>query len=342
MCIGFKEKENIIKQLDSVYNHLGVTIHADKHEIEANGNLMDKILYEEDDIFAPRSFDNKIEKECLKHTGFNINTLLEIVDVFYKKHPFLVPFVGKHYGNLSISDKKIRALYVLESHYLPDFSMLYRDYLDLNKKEAKNNWLKENWYENNLWWEDLHSQNKIALYKEDVEYMWTESVLRWNIEHNKKFQHLFKTMLMPLNENLDDSSKQDISSQDGLVTLVNSVAFMNYFLRPSEHHGSSIQHEYIDSYLSYFNLVKVWMKMGKPRIVICSSKVRNSFVYYNNKFSYIKSAEKMTRCNQKICLCNHPNNRSWNRKIKSEHADQLLSSAEIQNNFWEFIKTDSL
>lgn len=113
MCIGFKEKENIIKQLDSVYNHIGVTIHADKHEIEVNGNLMDKILYEEDDIFAPRSFDNKIEKECLKHTGFNINTLLEIVDVFYKKHPFLVPFVGKHYGNLSISDKKIRALYCI-------------------------------------------------------------------------------------------------------------------------------------------------------------------------------------------------------------------------------------
>lgn len=28
MCIGFKEKENIIKQLDSVYNHIGVTIHA--------------------------------------------------------------------------------------------------------------------------------------------------------------------------------------------------------------------------------------------------------------------------------------------------------------------------
>ena len=45
MCIGFKEKENIIKQLDSVYNHIGVTIHADKHEIEVNGNLMDKILY---------------------------------------------------------------------------------------------------------------------------------------------------------------------------------------------------------------------------------------------------------------------------------------------------------
>lgn len=98
-------------------------------------------------------------------------------------------------------------------------------------------------------------------------YLCTESVVKNNIKYNNKFKALFRNMLKPIfnieNDQIENTSK--------------SIAFMNYFLRPSEYTGASIKHEYIDSLFSYLNLIRVWEALEKPNIIICSAKARDSF-----------------------------------------------------------------
>lgn len=204
-------------------------------------------------------------------------------------------------------------MYVLESHYLPEFSDVYANM----PKKSKNKWLKEQWYKHDFSWENLKSSSKseISLYREDIEYMWTERVVKNNIKFNNRFKALFENML--------NIKKEEIER------AVKSIAFMNYFLRPSEYTGASIKHEYIDSLFSYLNLIRVWKALDEPNIIICSAKARKSFEFYwglhkNYGKTYLIPENK-------FCLCNHPSNRSWNKSMEDNETSKERLLKFIKN-----------
>ena len=308
--LTYEQKSNMVKELSSCYDEKDNIEICDHEKMK---NIMDYKLNIDLEIIKG-IFESDFKKTKIEDDDFEddiFNTATSILNGFYEKHPFLIPFVGKNY-----SKAKPQYLYVLESHYLPDSSDFYElHYNMLDTEEEKNEWLKKQWYEKDFKWSNLKQFNEnntkssekeeIFLHREDIEYMWTESVVKNNIRYNNKFKALFRNMLNPI---LDKNEK--------IESAVESIAFMNYFLRPSEDTGVSIKYEYIDSLFSYLNLIRVWEALGKPYIIICSAKVRNSFNGYWKKHNKISSNSENQIPEDNLCLCNHPSNMSWNRKIE--------------------------
>lgn len=286
----YEQKVNLVKEMSSYYSS-NEEIDAEICNTEEMKNIMDYKLNIDLEIIKG------IFESDFKKASLNDDDVKKILNDFYKNHPFLIPFVGKDYPK---NDKK-KFLYVLESHYLPEFSDVYANMP--KKSKNKNKWLKEQWYKHDFSWENLKSSSKseISLYREDIEYMWTERVVKNNIKFNNRFKALFENML--------NIKKEEIER------AVKSIAFMNYFLRPSEYTGASIKHEYIDSLFSYLNLIRVWKALDEPNIIICSAKARKSFEFYwglhkNYGKTYLIPENK-------FCLCNHPSNRSWNKSMEN-------------------------
>lgn len=304
--LTYEQKSNIVKELSSYYSS----------DEEIDDEICNpKIMKEFTKINQSFNLDLDIIKGIFgshfKKAGLNDDDATDILNNFYNNHPFLIPFVGKDYPKEN--DKKF--LYVLESHYLPEFSDVYANMP--KKSKNKNKWLKEQWYKHDFSWENLKSSSKseISLYREDIEYMWTERVVKNNIKFNNRFKALFENML--------NIKKEKIES------AVESIAFMNYFLRPAEHTGASIKHEYIDSLFSYLNLIRVWKALDEPNIIICSAKARKSFEFYwglhkNYGKTYLIPENK-------FCLCNHPSNRSWNKSMENNETSEERLLKFIKN-----------
>lgn len=300
----YEQKVNLVKEMSSYYSS-NKEIDAEICNTEEMKNIMDYKLNIDLEIIKG------IFESDFKKASLNDDDVKKILNDFYKNHPFLIPFVGKDYPK---NDKK-KFLYVLESHYLPEFSDVYANMP--KKSKNKNKWLKEQWYKHDFSWENLKSSSKseISLYREDIEYMWTERVVKNNIKFNNRFKALFENML--------NIKKEEIER------AVKSIAFMNYFLRPSEYTGASIKHEYIDSLFSYLNLIRVWKALDEPNIIICSAKARKSFEFYwglhkNYGKTYLIPENK-------FCLCNHPSNRSWNKSMEDNETSKERLLKFIKN-----------
>lgn len=300
--LTYEQKSNIVKELSSCYDEKDNIEICDHEKMK---NIMDYKLNIDLEIIKG------IFESDFKKASLNDDDVKKILNDFYKNHPFLIPFVGKDYPK---NDKK-KFLYVLESHYLPEFSDVYANMP--KKSKNKNKWLKEQWYKHDFSWENLKSSSKseISLYREDIEYMWTERVVKNNIKFNNRFKALFENML--------NIKKEEIER------AVKSIAFMNYFLRPSEYTGASIKHEYIDSLFSYLNLIRVWKALDEPNIIICTAKARKSFEFYwglhkNYGKTYLIPENK-------FCLCNHPSNRSWNKSMEDNETSKERLLKFIKN-----------
>lgn len=316
--LTYEQKSNIVKELSSYYSS----------DEEIDDEICNpKIMKEFTKINQSFNLDLDIIKGIFgshfKKAGLNDDDATDILNNFYNKHPFLIPFVGKDYPKEN--DKKF--LYVLESHYLPEFSDVYANMP--KKSKNKNKWLKEQWYKHDFSWKNLKSSpnREISLYREDIEYMWTESVVKNNRKNNNRFKAMFEKML-----------KISISKNKEIEIPIESIAFMNYFLRPAENTGVSIEHQYIDSFFSYLNLIRVWQALGKPYIIICSAKARKSFYFYWKEHrKYLEGLKENIVDNTgfttsaKFCLCNHPNNRSWNKPIE-EDKDEKDENSEWNKN----------
>lgn len=316
--LTYEQKSNIVKELSSYYSS----------DEEIDDEICNpKIMKEFTKINQSFNLDLDIIKGIFgshfKKAGLNDGDATDILNNFYNNHPFLIPFVGKDYPKEN--DKKF--LYVLESHYLPEFSDVYANMP--KKSKNKNKWLKEQWYKHDFSWKNLKSSpnREISLYREDIEYMWTESVVKNNRKNNNRFKAMFEKML-----------KISISKNKEIEIPIESIAFMNYFLRPAENTGVSIEHQYIDSFFSYLNLIRVWQALGKPYIIICSAKARKSFYFYWKEHrKYLEGLKENIVDNTgfttsaKFCLCNHPNNRSWNKPIE-EDKDEKDENSEWNKN----------
>lgn len=257
----------------------------------------------------------------------------ELLLDFYKTHPFLTPFVGENYEKFP--DKKIHILYVMESHYLPTFSKVYEGY---DNDDDKQEWLWKHWYASD--W-----AKQMSLYREDLEYMWTESVIKYNMLNNGHFINMFKRMLLPLydtikNNNVIDNPAKGIEriNNNDIKTIIEGIAFMNYYLRPAEATGSHINPEQIDNLFSFFNLLLVWESLGEPCVIICSSRAANAFESYAK---YLLKEEISLSLNDKFVRCNHPSSLSWFKEIKEDKTNVWFNSKagkqtsyEIQKEFY--------
>lgn len=258
----------------------------------------------------------------------NSEKLLDAFNNFYNAHPFLTPFVGENYGK--VLDKEFPVLFVMESHYLPNFSEFYPENINKMKRYDKQNWLLNHWYVSD-WY-------KNTLYREDLEYMWTESVIKYNMISNKRFTQLFNRMLSPLyscirnnNEPIPDNKIEMIPNNE-LIKMLNGIAFMNYYLRPAEKTGSHIMPTTLDNLISYINLLSVWEKLDKPRVIICSSLAADCFEAY---------AQCMTNKDwfkDYFVRCNHPSALSWFKEIKEDKTNVWFNSKAGKQTSYEIQK----
>lgn len=273
------------------------------------------------------TFNFKPRKDKFFYNIKDPQTFTQNIFSFYNKHPFLTPFVGQNYG--TVLNKPIKVLYVLESHYLPTYSKVYKKYTE---KENQQQWLLEEWYAS-----DWNNVTEKGCYREDIEYMWTESVIKYNMVNSKDFIHMLKRMLLPLYDAIKEFNGKTGQVDDAFIgesidekinDIVQSIAFMNYYLRPSENTARHINPKEIDNFFSFLNLLVVWEKLEKPKVVICSTRAGNSFKSYSE---HMKDEYKNLLPNEFI-ICNHPDNRSWNNKKTSSH--------ETQKAFWNKILTN--
>lgn len=314
----YEQKVNLVKEMSSYYSS------DEEIDVEiCNPKIMKEFTKIDQSFNLDLDIIRGIFGSHFKKAMLNDDNATDILNNFYNNHPFLIPFVGKDYPKES--NKKF--LYVLESHYLPEFSDVYANMP--RKSKDKNEWLKEQWYKRDFSWENLKSSpnREISLYREDIEYMWTESVVKNNIKTNNRFKAMFEKML-----------KISISKDKKIEIPIESIAFMNYFLRPAENTGVSIEHQYIDSLFSYLNLIRVWQALGKPNIIICSAKARKSFYYYWKEHrKYLEGLKENIVDNTgfttsaKFCLCNHPSNRSWNKSMENNETSEERLLKFIKN-----------
>lgn len=303
----YEQKVNTLE--DEICNHEKMSAIMDK-DLKIDSKLIEA-------IFKP--YFKKATKE-------NGDKVIKVLNNFYKYHPFLIPFVGKDYPQ---NDKK-KFLFVMESHYLPEFSDFYVNMP--RKSKDKNEWLKEQWYKRDFSWEKLQSspESEISLCREDIDYICTESVVKNNIKNNNKFKALFRNMLKPI-FNIEN---------DQIENTIKSIAFMNYFLRPSEYTGVSIKGKDIDKLFSYLNLIRVWKALDEPYIIICSAIARKSFYFYWKEHKKcledpgVKNIVDDTAftTDAEFCLCNHPNNRSWNKPIEEDENEKDKNSEWNKND----------
>lgn len=234
---------------------------------------------------------------------------LEDESAFYKTHPFMVPFVGYKYN-----EAKQKILVVMESHYLPEKSTFYESYKNISHlctkkvfQVKKEYWLKKNWYENvDFSWDNLIKQKNLK--QEDINYIWTEQVVKENLVTNKNFQKLFNKFLTPIYKTIINP-KETLINDISILETINYIAFMNYYLRPSETTGGTICVERIDEEESYKNIKKVYKALKNPLIVICSSKAGYSFRKWNTNHN--NSDKIIFKENTEYLWLNHPSDRSW-------------------------------
>lgn len=254
-------------------------------------------------------FESNYNKYSFFYDLVNQKRMRDSLSAFYQSHPFLIPYVGQNYGKGLGENRKV--LYVMESHYPNIESHFYENYPKRNSQKQQS-WLLEHWYAS-----DWHKSK--GLEPIDLDHVWTEKVLKENLLSNARFTNLFRTMLKPLYNFINEKDSSCSMNDKELLEMVEGIAFMNYYLRPSEHTARQIAAKDIDNCLSYLNLIQVWKDLEYPKIVICSKKASDAFQ------SYVQYSH-CTIKNDFICYCNHPSNQSWNRNTSSD---------QKQFDFWK-------
>ena len=184
------------------------------------------------------------------------NAIQEMIP-FLNRVPKYMPHVGNNYSS---AEQKI--IIVGESHYLA--------------KSLNNKISREDWYDN------LEATLQRIKDENSLNYIHTRGVLIdvLNGEFNKAYTIFY---------NLNREYKSAFNSKE--VELFEKAAYLNYFQRPAEITGDSINNNKRDNEVAYDNLIKL-SSILKPDIVIfVSSKAFKAFKSENNKqklsdFSY--------------------------------------------------------
>lgn len=124
----YEQKVNLVKEMSSYYSS------DEEIDVEiCNPKIMKEFTKIDQSFNLDLDIIRGIFGSHFKKAMLNDDNATDILNNFYNNHPFLIPFVGKDYPKES--NKKF--LYVLESHYLPEFQMFML--ICLKKAKTKTN-----------------------------------------------------------------------------------------------------------------------------------------------------------------------------------------------------------
>jgi hypothetical protein len=185
-----------------------------------------------------------------------------------KKYPSLYPFIGKHYQ----SDKHKRVLIIGESHYQPEGSINH-----LNPKV---------WY----------AQSETNLSEKEIGWISTDRIVR-EAKHEGFKNHAF-VIFREIARQLNDAGLK----YQNFHEAIEHCMFYNYFQRPAEETGNSINIRNEDEVVAE-SVLRWVISSFSPELVIVVSRLAGKYAC-----SILKK--------QNIHFINppHPASQWWNRK----------------------------
>ena len=183
----------------------------------------------------------------------------------------MLPWIGKHYSK----EGHLRLLVLGESHYFPSGSHKH-----LNS---------EDWY-SRLSMKDLN--------EDEISYISTADIVNEAIDTNFKIKPfgIFREINKILSDQMSGSK-----SEKGIYHCM----FMNFFQRPAQEEGDSIQEDDNDIQIAKETLEWV-LSEYKPVLVAVVSKKAGGYV-----------STVLDKCSMPYCITPHPTCAWWNRSAKS-------------------------
>lgn len=202
----------------------------------------------------------------------NYDTELQSKLPHLKLHPNYLPHIGLNY-----LDTRAKTFIIAESHYLP--------------KKYNNKFNSEDWYHNPKTIYKLIGKDKGSFNTRIVVAIFQ------NDKPLEKGHGIFNNL---------EKAYEEIGSE---IKLFKESVYINYFQRPSEVEGDSINIQEIDSKTALENLIVLSEVLKPNKIIFVSSKAYNDFMNHASK----AQKEKLPY----VGSVPHPSASSWwNRKSK--------------------------
>ena len=233
---------------------------------------------------------NLVEQMSYGNTDYDL-VLLDIN--VYKKHPELLPFIGKNFGK---NEPKI--LLVGESHYIAEEQVE-------NNKSVKDDFDKTNWYTN------PNIVEESVFYKCYDYYTTRHIVYNYAVEIVKSGGYNIFTN--PLKEycSIKNKCKEYCSiknkCRDNLKAEIHNFAFMNFFQRPAFNFGKTIDYSKDDKDYAIETLDKVINCLKPDAVMFLSTKAGDLYMGKN----------KNENSTPKFYKYSHPTCSWWWRETKS-------------------------
>jgi hypothetical protein len=205
----------------------------------------------------------------------------------YKRYKFLMPFIGLNYNS---NNKRI--LFIGESHFLPTETYSRIDNINL-------------WYKK--------TQNEFNFSDLEESYLNTR-----NIISNDVIDSGYQNNSHSIYRNLGNEFANCFGHGDYNDSL-KYISFYNYFLRPAEGQGDSLEPSWDDDVMSFLHLVEIDKILIPDAIIMASKKARDSFDIPRSHKKYGYLGDDVA---DKIFYVPHPANAWWNNEFS------------IKNNYW--------
>ncbi|WP_375749996.1 hypothetical protein [Vibrio sp. HN007] len=231
--------------------------------------------------------------------------LLELLALYshFKKYPRLTPWVGSKYP----SGKKI--LIIGESHYLPEGVTYHHDI--------------ERWYAGNE--EDLKNDVQSSCIHEDdklngIKYISTSGILRArSTDMPKEKRKKFSAKGHAIYRNIFSSLNSVCFQKDNYLDTIDHVAYYNYFQRPAEKTGGSINVTKMDKEVAEATLKYLLQSLKPDLVVVVSKKVGKAIKPHLSEHKHIVTA--------------HPASVWWNRKTKKGTTGKSSFCQFLEKNY---------
>ena len=197
-------------------------------------------------------------------------------------HPELETFVGDNYGK----GEGPKVLYYGESHFLPD---------DKGKTFGV-----EDWYNN--------SSKELGLSDKDIDWINTKKIIR-----NDVIDSPLKDKSHSMYRNIGDVHGEALNKGD-YRTALDDLSYGNYFRRPAETTGGSINATEMDKEIAYDALKKDIETLKPDKIVFSSKKAYNAAIETATKRGDYKMRQFLE---ERAAVIPHATSAWWNRKSKA-------------------------
>lgn len=199
----------------------------------------------------------------------------------YLKYPVLKPFVGENYKEFNP-----KVLFIGESHYLP---------------QEWNNKINTEWYNQSL--------ERYNFSEKDLAYLNTFNIIKndvINCDHKNPSHSIYR--------NIGDVFGS-VFKLGSYKNSLNYISYYNYFPRPAEFEGGSINNDWFsDNQVSFQTLIEINKILNPKYIIFVSKKAKKAFdsIYYSENYTHSKDIDTI-----KISQIPHPSSAWWNKPAKN-------------------------